>query len=139
MNRTVLQALAEERVREAQALLHAGHWSGAYYLIGYAVECGLKACVLRHVEQTGAIFLDRRFSEKCWTHHLADLMKVAGLEPEFGLDLSRNPNLQANWFVVEGWNEGARYQGWPEAKARQLFEAVTHTTDGVLPWIRVRW
>ena len=38
MNRTELQELALERAREAETLLNAGHWSGAYYLIGYAVE-----------------------------------------------------------------------------------------------------
>jgi HEPN domain-containing protein len=139
VNRADLHVLADERVREARALLDAGLWSGAYYLVGYAVECGLKACVLNHVEETGIIFLDRRFSEKCWTHNLEELVKLAGLEPEFGLDRSRNPNLEVHWFVVRDWNEGARYQGWPESKARQLFEAVTHTTDGVLPWIRARW
>ena len=51
-----------------QHLLSAGRWSRAYYLAGYAVECGLKACVLAYVERTCVIFLDKKFSEKCWTH-----------------------------------------------------------------------
>jgi len=35
--------VARAREREAKALLAASEWSGAYYLSGYAVECGLKA------------------------------------------------------------------------------------------------
>ena len=71
-----MRRLAGERALEAQVLLAAGHWSGAYYLVGHAAECGLKACVLAYVEATGAIFSDREFSEKCWTHDLADLAKL---------------------------------------------------------------
>jgi hypothetical protein len=51
MNRTDLQVLAEMRVVEAQALLDADCWAGAYYVIGYAVECGLKACAAKQFRQ----------------------------------------------------------------------------------------
>jgi len=49
MNRAELQALAELRISEAQALLTlpAPMPDGAYYLAGYAVECALKACIAR--------------------------------------------------------------------------------------------
>lgn len=139
MNRPELQKLAEDRVLEAQALLDAEHWSGAYYLVGYAVECGLKACVLAYVGNTGAIFQDRKFSEKCWTHDVEELVKLAGLERERGLDISKNSALGVNWLIVKDWSEAARYQSWTEPQARKLFEAITNTTDGVLPWIRGRW
>src|SRR5204863_304605 len=45
VNRTEFQQLAEVRIKEAEALLAAGLWDGAYYLAGYAVECGLNACI----------------------------------------------------------------------------------------------
>jgi hypothetical protein len=51
VNRTQLQQLAEERVRDAEALLNAGQWSGAYYLAGYAVEFALKACIAKLTNQ----------------------------------------------------------------------------------------
>ncbi len=37
------QSFSRIRVNEAKALLHLKHYSGAYYLAGYAVECALKA------------------------------------------------------------------------------------------------
>jgi len=45
VNKVEWRALAEARVLDAEALLAASRWPAAYYLIGYAVECGLKACV----------------------------------------------------------------------------------------------
>ena len=30
-----------------KVLLDAGRYPAAYYLVGYAVECGLKACVAK--------------------------------------------------------------------------------------------
>jgi HEPN domain-containing protein len=73
VNRAQLRQLAEDRILDAQRLLTGGRWAGAYYLAGYAAECGLKACIIVHVEVSGAIFQDRKFSEKCWTHDLEDL------------------------------------------------------------------
>jgi hypothetical protein len=37
-------------------------WSGAYYLAGYAVECGLKACIIKCLMTTDQ-FPERKFSE----------------------------------------------------------------------------
>lgn len=52
MNRKDFQVLSKVRLREAKVLLGVGLYDGAYYLAGYAVECGLKACIakrtLRH-------------------------------------------------------------------------------------------
>jgi hypothetical protein len=40
------QQLAEDRILDAQTHLDpaVGRWSGAYYLVGYAIECGLNSC-----------------------------------------------------------------------------------------------
>jgi hypothetical protein len=38
VNRNDFRELPRARLREAEALLAAGHYSGAYYLAGYAVE-----------------------------------------------------------------------------------------------------
>ena len=40
------QQLAEDRILDAQAHLAVARWSAAYYLIGYAVECGLNSKLL---------------------------------------------------------------------------------------------
>jgi HEPN domain-containing protein len=139
VNRQEAQRLADEWVADAKVPLDSGRWHAAYYLTGYAAECGLKACVLAHIERTGIIFQDKRFAEKCFTHDLEALMKAADLEAAFGPDIAANPALEANWRIVERWDVDRRYQAASEAEARDLYQAVTDNANGVLPWIRVRW
>jgi hypothetical protein len=47
MNRNDLQNLSRLREKEAKVLLDNGCFAGAYYLLGYAVECALKACIAK--------------------------------------------------------------------------------------------
>jgi hypothetical protein len=58
LTKVQLRQLSEDRILGAECLLAAGRWSGAYYLSGYAVECGLKACIMAYNQATGAIFQD---------------------------------------------------------------------------------
>ena len=137
MNRTELQLLSENRARDAETLLNVGQWSGAYYLVGYAVECGLKACIAKQTNQHD--FPDKKHADKCFTHDLEALLQVSGLVPQRTLDAQRNPVLGNNWLIVKDWNERARYQLWSENQARKLYEAVTNANDGVLSWIKAHW
>ena len=137
MNRTQLQQLAEERVRDAAALLNAGQWSGAYYLAGYAIECGLKACIAKLTSQHD--YPNKDLAQRCYTHKIEALVEVAGLELQRKTDAGANPALGTHWLVVKDWDEKARYQQWTELQARKLFTAVSDATNGVLQWIRVHW
>ena len=103
------------------------------------MECGLKACVLAHIERTGIIFIDKKFAERCWTHDFEVLIQSAGLEKTRGLAGSANPALARNWRSMKVWDESSRYSTITEAQARKLHEAVTDTTNGVLPWIKNYW
>jgi hypothetical protein len=92
-------------LRDAKTLLGGGRWSGASYLSGYAVECGLKSAVLAHIERTGIIFEDKRYAEKCWTHDLEDLMQLADLQAEFDLAAAADADLDFYWGIVKAWEE----------------------------------
>src|SRR4051812_12696520 len=102
MNRADLQQLAGERLREAKALLAARCWSGAYYLAGYAVECGLKSCLIKHLMRTDQ-FPERRFSEQCWTHDLKQLLGLTELKGVLAEDSLADPNLGSNWDIAKDW------------------------------------
>jgi hypothetical protein len=109
-------------------------------LVGYAVECGLKSCVLaRVVAHPEVIYQDKRFSHDAWTHDIESLVVVAGLRADRDADALSNPALYTNWQHVKDWTEQARYQQKTQAEAERLFEAVTHPNDGVMRWIRLRW
>lgn len=120
-------------------LLANDRWTAAYYLVGYAVETALKACILKFVEETGVIFTDKKFAEKCWTHRFEDVVKQADLEPQRGQDIGANPNLGGFWGVAEAWREVSRYEQKTEAEARDLFDAVTNDPDGAFPCIQQHW
>ena len=77
MNKTDLQQLADDRVLDAEALLTAGRWSGAYYLSGYAVECALKACIAK--QTNGHDFPDKIVVHKLRRIILTELLDLAGL------------------------------------------------------------
>lgn len=135
MNRTLLQQLAEERVRDAEALINAGQWSATYYLAGYAVECGLKACIAKLTNLHD--FPDKEFVTRSYTHNIESLVDVAGLKSH--RDADPNEARATNWRTLKDWNERARYEQWTEPQARKLFAAVSDPADGVLPWIKGHW
>lgn len=142
MNRARLQQLANDRLRDAEALLAANRWSAAYYLAGYAVECGLKSCVLRYVDESGAIFEDGDYLKSlagCWTHNFDKLLKLADLVSEHGRALQANADLQVFWAIAQNWNEASRYKEATEDAARKLIEAISHDPNGVLRWIQTHW
>lgn len=138
MNRLELRQLAEDRIADAKILLDAGRWSGAYYLAGYALECGLKACIAKLTNQDD-FPRDRKFVEECYTHNLEKLLKAAGLKPVLDADTLANPAFLGYWGVSKDWQETSRYEQKTQAEAETLYEAIANNPDGVPPWIRIRW
>jgi HEPN domain-containing protein len=142
VNRIDLQKLAQARLDDASALLSAGRWSGAYYLAGYALECGLKACLLRYIGDSTAVFgSDGYLKElsKCWTHDLVFLVKFAGLEADFTTARGANSTLSVNWGVAKDWEELSRYEAKNESDAKTLYNAIADKPDGVFQWIVSHW
>lgn len=137
MNRTDLQAVSATRIREAKTLLNAGHFSGAYYLVGYSVECALKACVARQVRSGD--FPDKKLANLAFTHDLEQLVAIAGLKPAFEADRRANARLDVNWAIVKDWTVETRYRvGISSTQARDLYSACAGR-NGVLPWVKKRW
>ncbi len=125
---------------DAEALLDKQRWSAAYYLAGYAVECGLKACVVVYVESNAdVIFREKEYSKQCWTHDIEKLVALAGLKQQRDADTAANRALETHWQIVGDWTEVARYETATQVKAERLYQAVTDNANGVLPWIRNHW
>ena len=117
VNRFELRQLAEDRIADAATLLASGRWSGAYYLAGYAVECGLKACIAKLTNQDD-FPRDRKFVEECYTHNLEKLLKAAGLKPALDTEAAANPTFAGNWGVARDWQETSRYEQKNQAEAQ---------------------
>jgi HEPN domain-containing protein len=137
MNRAELQRLAKDRLRDAKVLLAARRWSGAYYLAGYAVECGLKACIAKLMKSEE--FPDKNFAEKCWTHDLERLLLLAGLKAERDAKSAAGAAFSDNWGTVKDWNESSRYERTAKARCLALYKAITEAKHGVFQWIKSHW
>ena len=123
------------RVREAQALLKAGEYSGAYYLAGYSIECALKACIAKKSKRYD--FPDKKTVTDSYTHDLTRLAILTGLAKE--LETGIDPYLKKNWDVVRGWSEESRYRMNDKSSAAQLINAIMQRGHGVLPCIKHHW
>jgi HEPN domain-containing protein len=138
MNRNDLKKLAMTRLREAKVLLLNGQYSGAYYLAGYAVECGLKACIAKQIKKFD--FPDKKTVIDSYTHDLAALVKVAGLQPSLDLEIQRDQQgFGLYWKVVRQWTEQHRYQIIDQKTAEGLVEAISDAKRGVLKWLKRHW
>jgi HEPN domain-containing protein len=138
MNRADFQRLARLRLREARVLLKNGLPDGAYYLGGYALECALKAVIARSTQRFD--FPEKKRVDDSHTHDLGKLMTIANLRPAFELERSSDPNLDADWRVVERWNERARYEvGRTPKEAQELLKSIKDRHRGVMRWIETHW
>ena len=138
MDRSGLQVLAEARVVDAEALLQAGRWPAAYYLLGYAVECALKACAAKQFHEHEVP--DKTIVNDFYTHRLDRLLNISGAKVALEAQAAADPRFQVNWNAVRDWNETSRYDhSTTEARARDMLVAVADPSSGVLPWLKSQW
>ncbi len=138
MNRQELQNISNVRRKEAATLLKAKHYAGAYYLLGYSVECALKACIAKQTNKYD--FPDKVVVQKSYAHNLPQLLKVAGLDHKLKQDMDINPTLEVNWTTVTDWEETSRYTlTISKNEAKDLYSACTSRTNGILKWVKEQW
>ena len=138
MNRRELQQLSRLRVQDARVLLDNGRYLGAYYLLGYAVECALKACIAKQIRRYD--FPDRRQVNDSYTHDLEKLLNVSGLQGELDQESATNSEFSRNWSIVKEWSESFRYEiTVPEPDVRDFYHAFTERRNGVLRWLMKFW
>ncbi len=137
MNRLDFQMMAHLRLDEAERLLAAESFSGAYYLAGYVVECALKACIAKSVQEHE--FPEKKRVNDSYSHDLTLLLKTAALEQELKAARQRLPGLGQRWDTVQEWNEVSRYRIWERADAESMVDAVGNRNEGVLLWLTQHW
>ncbi|WP_084510609.1 HEPN domain-containing protein [Nocardia lijiangensis] len=132
-----MRVLARRRLKEAEVLLAAGEWSGAYYLAGYAIECALKACILKSVKKFHMPNKDK--INKAWSHDLTALLKEANLTADQQIKAGTDPLFGRYWAVVKDWTETSRYETKSEQDAKELVQAVGARRSGVMTWVKTHW
>jgi hypothetical protein len=137
MNRAELIKLAKIRLKEAEILLNNRSWSGAYYLCGYVIECGLKASIAKKTHKSE--FPDKERVNASYVHDLEKLIGVAELKLEKEKKEREDLEFSTNWAVVKEWSEKSRYRERSEKEAHDLFFAVSDKLHGVLQWLQQHW
>lgn len=138
MNKSDLEKLVEIRLLEAETLLKSGNFQGAYYLLGYSLECALKACIAKQVNQYD--FPNKQLANQSHTHNLTELLGVAGLKQKLSEKEKADTEFSINWAVAKDWSESSRYEcNIEETRAHDLFNAVTEINSGILAWLKTYW
>jgi len=139
VNRNDFKRLAAIRLEDAKILIRSGRYEGCYYLSGYVVECGLKACIAKLTKRYD--FPDKRMlgRDGVYTHNLTQLLNLAKLEPARETEFKHDREFRLNWYVVKEWDEQSRYEAPDRQHAEDLFNAVADRKHGVLRWIRQHW
>ena len=139
MNRSDFQKISRLRVKEAKALLDNSYPAGAYYLMGYAVECALKACIAKQTKQYD--FPPKpSIVNAIYKHDLKELVSHAELKSKLEHEIETNPIFEAYWNIIEDWSEQFRYSdSILMSTARDLYRACTARKNGVLSWLKKWW
>lgn len=137
MTRSDLKKITQIRLKEARILSNNRTYSGSYYLCGYVIECGLKACIAKKTRKSE--FPDKNAANASHTHDLMALINLAGLGPAHNDMLKNNHDFNVNWGVVKDWKEDSRYELHNENEAKDLYKAVSDENNGVLIWIKNYW
>ena len=137
LKRTDLQAYAQAKLDDATILFQSGRFSSAYYLAGYAVELGLKACIAAQI--TAETIPEKAFIMKIFQHDFENLVGLAGLTTKLKDQKETDSQFGANWGIVKEWSPEARYETRDVTSAQTLITAIAEPDSGVLQWIKTHW
>lgn len=141
-----IEALANERLEDARSLADAGRCNAAFYMVGYAVELGLKARVCKNLDvpdlygeqqmladpffQTGT----KKLARFVRTHDLFLLIVLSGLLDAY-LSINDPDLLVAKALFVNNWSESYRYAPHPlnsDQDVKDLIHIIGKPQDGLL-------
>ncbi len=135
--RTDLRANAQAKLDDAITLSQKGGFSNAYYLAGYAVEIGLKACIA--AKFVAEVIPDKTFVNDIYVHNLTKLVGLADLSQQLKEAQEKDQKFAENWALVVQWDESKRYVTTDANTAQTTIEAITDPISGVFAWIKVYW
>jgi hypothetical protein len=138
MNRSDFQQLSELRLNEAQVLMNNGLFDGAYYLLGYALECAFKACISKQTQEYD-FPPSPEAAKAIYKHRPLELLKASNLKTEHDNAKQASAAFADNWKTVELWSEQSRYQtGKSENEVADFLSAMV-ADEGVLTWLKKFW
>ena len=136
-SKTHLEGLAQAKLDDALLLSKHKRFSNAYYLGGYTVELGLKACIAERIAV--ATIPDKKVINAVFTHSRDQLIGIAGLRKELKDKQDSDPDFHTNWGIVTKWSPDSRYDSRDSYSCQIFLEAVANSKHGVFRWIKTYW
>lgn len=137
MTRIDLQKLAQVKFDDAVLLCDHGRFGNSFYLAGYSVELGLKACVAKQIREHQ--IPDKALINGVYTHDFAKLVGFAGLSAILKQQQDDDQLFQSYWGITAEWQPDARYAMNDSMSAELLLTAIGDPEHGVLQWIKAHW
>lgn len=137
LRRVDLRKNSQAKLDDAMILFQQGRYSNAYYLVGYSIEIGLKACIAAKV--AAETIPDKYFINNVLKHDFPTLVGLAGLATELKEHKDRNSDFAANWALASEWAPDSRYESVDVTSAQAMITAITDPKAGVLTWIKTFW
>lgn len=144
-----LKLITSKRLKTTQILLKAKDWEGAAYMMGYVLECALKAacCKSLHLNNYPDVHGNKsseRITKFFYTHEFDALLVISGLNDLFSFGTKGFSSWSG--FTQEypgGWTE-MRYTvntNWTETKVKLLYSYLADEKNGILSIIKggSRW
>lgn len=131
MNRAALR-----RREDAEALLAAGHFRGAMYVSGYAIECLLKSKLMKMFDCKTLDALEMRLrgmgrmaaNASIYTHQLEYLLRLTGR-----LEVLQQSVQGVHFRVINAWLPAWRYD--PRIGTRKESEKFLQSIDAIMAWV----
>jgi hypothetical protein len=126
--------LARQKLETADAVNKAGQRQLAYDEYGYAVECTIKALIMRRKRlNRWPDYIER---PHLYRHNLTALLKETGLFQKFCKERKTNRRLRLNWLTVKDWAPSRYDVERPSGRVvADMRQALLDPEDGILPWL----
>src|SRR4051794_22829492 len=134
--RATLRRLAIAKVEDARLLFENNRFSNSYYLYGYGVELGLKACIAR--QMMAETVPDKAVLRGFLDHEIGKLIGLAGLSELLKTE-RENPEFDIRWAIVSEWSVESRYDMIDAVSATAMRDAVESQKYGVMRWLQQFW
>ena len=142
-----LQKITKARLKTVKILKKAEDWEGTAYMMGYVLECALKAaiCSTLNLSSYPEKVKEENIAKYFMTHNFLQLLVVSGLQKTFSAEGPAKS--WENWsnftFEYQGnWTE-MRYDGnriWDKKKITKLFRAlVSARTGAIIKEVMKKW
>jgi hypothetical protein len=134
--RVTLQRLAIAKVEDPRLWFENQRYSNSYYLYGYGIELGLKACIAR--QMIAETVPDKAVLRGFLDHEIRKLIGLAGLSESLKTERD-NPEFDVRWSIVSEWSVESRYDMIDAVTAAAMQDAIESPQFGVMRWLQQFW